>query len=308
MIAEDERQEQKAKRVQEKLEEKAKKDEEKVKRQEEKAAMVEQKRQAKEEKRKSKVGGAAAVATQGEHEPTDEAAQGVDETSQGAEVTETTESAVEASEPATRESETRGEAAQDLNLGHERPTVETNIESTGSAQRKAEGSTSPGSKVKGWIKNRFSRGKSFSEQGEKSEKGDKRRSFFGGASMKSAARNDSTTSIENRSTSMHDVALAGKGGEESHAEGKSSSRGHQHDDDQDSHGISPISTPLEEERELGADKVHEADILHNDVDDDDHDITKDELAPPLAIEDPVVRTSSSPTRDSRFREELPDKQ
>ncbi|KAF7555527.1 hypothetical protein G7046_g6540 [Stylonectria norvegica] len=143
--------------------------------------------------------------------------------------------------------------------------------------------TSPTSKVKGWIKNRFSRGKSISEPEKQPEK---RRSFVGGAALRGPEANDSTTSlenrVENRPSSMRDVALAG------HLAGVSGQTYESTDVSsvRDSRGVSPISTPDNERpRSVGSDE----------------DVT---ITAPRPITDPAVRTSSSPTRDSRFREIL----
>ncbi|KAK2598949.1 Eisosome assembly protein [Conoideocrella luteorostrata] len=271
---EQEKQEQQAKKLQEKLDEKHRKDEEK-------AAKAEQKRLAKDEKRKSKLGPAAATAASDSHHDN------------------------EGEAIPTRDRESRPEAAEESVLADEHPTVDTNVEAAGPSQRKAEGSNSPTSKVKGWIKNRFSRGKSFGEQDRK------RRSFFGGASLKDkdATGNGSAVSIENRSTSMHDVALAGKTDEERHgvvktktgAKGETRRDSAQHDADRDSQGVSPMSTPLEEERELGG-KVDGEDTHETGA--EDRQSRKTSIEPPRPIQDPVARTSSSPTRDSRFREEM----
>lgn len=274
---EQEKQEDKAKKTQEKLEERNRKDEEK-------AAKAEQKRLAKEyakdEKRKSRPVAAAVTAPS---------------TSQQDNHGETV---------STRDQESQAEAAEEPRA--ERPSVKTNVEASGSSQHKRDGSGSPTSKVKGWIKNRFSRGKSFGEQDKK------RRSFFGGASMKDKETmdNGSAVSIENRSINMHDVALAGKpgdealGGEETSAGTRLQTAGEssQYGEDRDSQGVSPVSTPLEEERELGS----------KTIDDDTRETggrearqrRKDSIEPPPPIDDPVARTSSSPNRDSRFREEL----
>lgn len=131
--------------------------------------------------------------------------------------------------------------------------------------------TSPTSKVKGWIKNRFSRGKSLSETG------DKRRSFFGGAALRDAETNGSSVSLDHRANSMRDVALAGKAAE--HEERSGRQRG-------DSRGVSLPSTPGAEP----CDPLATAESMP--------------MTPPKPIADPLVRTSVSPSRDSRFREEI----
>lgn len=266
MTAEQDKQEEKAKKNQEKLEEKARKDEEKAKREEEKAAKAEQKRHEKEGKRKSKLSPAAVAAP----------------TSQQEEHTQD-----EGDTTAARDEGTQDEIAEEVVSSGSRPTYEAKVEASGSSQHKSEGSTSPTSKVKGWIKNRFSRGKSIGEQDKK------RRSFFGGASMKDHAGNGSTASVENRSTSMHDVAMAGKADEETHASKHEA-------EERDSQGVSPVSTPLEEERQLGDHMATEGEGVEEAA----RESRKASLDPPKPIEDPVIRTSSSPTRDSRFREEM----
>lgn len=47
-----------------------------------------------------------------------------------------------------------------------------------------------------------------------SEAGDKRRSFLGGAAMREHGANGSAASLENRASSMRDVAYAGKASDE----------------------------------------------------------------------------------------------
>lgn len=152
-----------------------------------------------------------------------------------------------------------------------RPTIETDIDNDEAEQHKspksAESATSPSSKVKGWIKNRFSRGKSVSE------KDGKRKSFLGGVALRGSG-NDSAASLENRPTSMRDVAMAGKTGDDESSK----------DLYKDSRGVSPVSTDSDEVDEAGPSR---------------RSLT---MVPPKPLEDPVVRTSSSPTRDSRFRE------
>lgn len=273
-LTEQDKQDEKAKKLREKQEEKARRDEEKAeeraKKEEEKAAKAEQKRHAKEERRKSNNPEAAAVAhgNDGEH------AAGEEGGAPGEDVHDTS------------------------NLGGLHPTIETSVGSPGSAQRKPEGSTSPTSKVKGWIKNRFSRGKSVSEHD------DKGRSFVGGAAMKGPAANGSTASLDNRSTSMRDVAIAGKSGDDhagleetraTHADHGKESADNDHETERDSRGVSPVSTPLEEERQLGG-KVEEEDEARN------SEVMS--MDPPRPIADEAGRTSSSSTRDSRFREEM----
>ncbi|KAI9158774.1 Eisosome protein 1 [Paramyrothecium foliicola] len=228
---------------QEKQEEKAKKqherEEEKVKKEEERATKAEQKRHAKEEKRKSK-----------------------DPTSPGLDTANIDNGDVN--------TETEQQGIAPAGPSHTAPALAlpAEISDNEGNQRKPEDSpTSPTSKVKGWIKNRFSRGKSIGEHS------DKKKGFLGGAALRSEA-NASATSLENRPSSMRDVALAGKSENERPLT------------PMDSRGVSPVSS--DDEAEAGPSRRH----------------GNLEMMPPRPIEDPVIRKSSSPTRDSRFREEM----
>ncbi|KAG6003886.1 hypothetical protein E4U21_001634 [Claviceps maximensis] len=284
---EQEKQEEKAKKTQEKLEGKKRRDEEK-------AAKAEEKRLAKEEKRRSKLSSVANAPSASQHEEQEEEKNDDDDDDDVVVVDETG--------PA-RNGDTSGAGlcvTTAMPIA-ERSTVETHIYASGSSQHKGEGSpTSPTAKVKSWIKHTFSREKSSGEQNNK------RRSFFGGATMKNKdtnINNGSVVSIGHRSSSMHDVALVGQAGDEealgndrarpeSDAENKSAYQG---EDGLDSHGVSPVSTPLEEERELGS-QVQAADEARVS--------RKSSMEPPPRIKDDATRVSSSPNRDSRFREEL----
>ncbi|KAG6028128.1 hypothetical protein E4U19_001659 [Claviceps sp. Clav32 group G5] len=271
---EQDRQEEKAKKMQEKLELKHRKDEEK--------------RLAKEEKRKSKLGPAAA-ATAAPASPTSPISP-VSPTSPREDDGENTSSRDE-----DYHGDTQAVPAASGEPRSERPTVDTNIVASRSSQHEGEGGRSPTAKVKGWIKHTFAREKPSGEQNTK------RRSFFGGASMKSkeikeTSVNDHAVSIGKRSSSVYDVA-PGLGEEEAHAAPAlktGSTSAPQHEEDRDSQGVSPVSSPLEEERERG-DTPHDG---------EDRLSPDSIIEPPRRIHDPSARTSSSPNRDSRFREEL----
>ncbi|KAG5929568.1 hypothetical protein E4U42_005382 [Claviceps africana] len=293
---EQEKQEENAKKMQERLEEKRRKDEEK-------AAKAEEKRLAKEEKRRSKLRPVAVAA------PAHSPATGTSGTQHGEDG-----QVVPAADGITRAAAITAATAEQ---GAELPMFETHIYASGSSQHKSEGSpTSPTAKVKGWIKHTFSREKPLGEQNKK------RRSFFGGASMKNREHKDtdvdngSAVSIGNRSSSMHDVALAGKPGE-GEALGQDKAKGEtalettgesapQLELRLDSHGVSPASTPLEEERQLGdQDQVTDVGTLETEK----HGARlsrKTSTEPPsrIGIDDSALRASRSPNRDSRFREEL----
>ncbi|KAF7546163.1 hypothetical protein G7Z17_g8634 [Cylindrodendrum hubeiense] len=151
---------------------------------------------------------------------------------------------------------------QDVPSTRPRPTtIETDTTNMDNERRKSnESPMSPTSKVKGWIKQRFSRGKSLSE-------GEKKRGFLGGAALRESDPNPSTTSLDNRSTSMRDVALAGR---------TNGPDMNDKDSVRDSRGVSPISSK--------------------------ESIPDDVMTPPRPIGGHIVRDSHSPSRDSRFRE------
>lgn len=230
-VLEQEKEDEKARKLQEKQEEKAKKDEEK-------AAKAEQKRLAKEEKRRSK----QTPATVGDVEGRD----------------------TDAEED---HHEEEHHDTQNLNNQPTPATLETEESPADHEQNKPPEGSSPTAKVRGWIRNRFSR----KSEGEH----DKGKSFMGGAALRGSETNHSTTSLDNRAASMRDVALAGK----STNEAIDSDDRHEL---RDSRGVSPVST-----HDDARSSRSQRDVA---------------VTPPRPIEDPVARTSSSPTRDSRFRE------
>lgn len=145
--------------------------------------------------------------------------------------------------------------------------------------------TSPQSKVRGWIKNRFSRSKSVSEQEsapeKEKEKEKKRRSLFRSGTSK-RGQNGTISSLEPRSSSMRDVALAGRDEEEPHEPGVA-----RESNARDSRGVSPVSS------------VEDRSRSHYD---DEHEDSA--MRPPRPIADPAPRSSISPNRGTRFREEI----
>ncbi|KAK7425468.1 Eisosome assembly protein [Neonectria magnoliae] len=212
--------------------EKQDKEDEKAKKAEAKAAKAEEKRQAKEEKRTLKP-----------------------------------DSTVPAEDDVDDQESIRGLDTQD-EPATGRPTtaaIDTDTTNMGNERRKSNDSAkSPSSKVKGWIKQRFSRGKSMSETEKQS---DKRRGFVGGAALRDSELNRSTASLDNRPSSMRDVALAGR------TPGLDAT---EVDSLRDSRGVSPISSG-----------TSSPDCV---------------MTPPRPIGGHVVRDSHSPSRDSRFRE------
>ncbi|KAL6798803.1 hypothetical protein J3E68DRAFT_400883 [Trichoderma sp. SZMC 28012] len=225
-------------KVQEKNRKQQEKQEEKQKKEEEKLAKAEQKKLAKEEKRKSKV-----EATSGTH-------------SQDIRREEN-------EEPEAETQSRRGSSVPEPTTPPPQSAAVDNVE--GSQKKSPEGATSPTARVKGWIKNRFSRGKSVSEPGEK------KKSFVGGAALRDSGPGGSTGSLGNRSSSMRDVTLAGRGGEEI-------TESHPQPPNRDSRGVSPVSS--------GSGRSSEFESFET----------------PRAIMDQPPRQGNSPMRDSRFRE------
>lgn len=104
-----------------------------------------------------------------------------------------------------------------------------------------------------------------------SEAGEKKKSFVGGAALRDSGPGGSTTSLENRSSSVRDVALAGRSGDEA-------AENHPQTPTGDSRGVSPVSA--------GSGRSSEIESFET----------------PRAIMDQPPRQGNSPIRDSRFKE------
>jgi hypothetical protein len=186
-------------------------------------------------------------------------------------------------------------------------TAVTDNAETSQRKSSSEAPTSPTARVKGWIKNRFSRGKSMSEHGEK------KKSFIGGAALRDSAAGGSTASLGNRSSSIRDVTLAGRTGDETPVNHTAEVAREATPDialepapeivpetapepahetahettGRDSRGVSPVST------RSGIASSGNGSGRSNHV---------ERFETPAAIKDPAPRHSNSPARDSRFRE------
>lgn len=275
-IRDEDKEEEKARKMQAK-------EEERVKKEQEKAEKAEQRRLAKEEKRKSKSG--TADDQEEETAPTDTARASGDDAILNDEVhpamdTENREADTMPPIDSTLGTPPSPEAARSLSgvrsgadeEHQEEHREEHHDEQHGADQDEHRGHHrhSSGSKLKGWIKNRLSRGRSSERGGDAAdeEKKKKRISFFkGSGALKKDNPNASNASLENGPSSMRDVAIAG------HADGEASHAAHE----RDSRGVSPVSS------------VYEA---------------PDRLEPPKPIGERAPRASVSPGRDSRFREEM----
>ncbi|KAL7954200.1 hypothetical protein V8C34DRAFT_294946 [Trichoderma compactum] len=233
---------QKKAREEDKLQEKNRKQqerqEEKQKKEEEKTAKAEQKKLAKEEKRKSKAEPASGAYNQEIRREENEEQEAETQSRRGSSVPEVTTP----------------------------PPQSAAVDNVDSPQKKSpEGATSPTARVRGWIKNRFSRGKSVSEPGEK------KKSFVGGAALRDSGPGGSTGSLGNRSSSMRDVTLAGRGGEEA-------AESNPQPVNRDSRGVSPVSS--------GSGRSSEFESFET----------------PRVFMDQPPRQGNSPMRDSRFKE------
>ena len=147
-----------------------------------------------------------------------------------------------------------------------------------------EAAASPSHKVRNWLKSRFSRPRAKSSS--VGEEGDKK-GFIGGAALTNlhADGTGSMTSLEQRSASIREVALAGKQPAE------------------------PSSSWFAKDEPGESSKTAEKRGRDDEVsslssDDEAFDDAKDSFSPPRVIKDPAVsrRSSGSPSRDSRFRE------
>ncbi|KAK1655673.1 hypothetical protein BDP81DRAFT_8034 [Colletotrichum phormii] len=155
---------------------------------------------------------------------------------------------------------------------HKPGNINTNRESSGSDNpRSPSDSGSPTNKMKSWLKSRFGRPRGRSAAGESAEE----RGFIGGVALTRLANESATSLGDARSASMREVAIAGKGSETT-----SRSVGQEGD-------VSPVSSDAESEHFVEA-----SDDLEGPV------------SPPAAIRDPNTHKTHSPTRDSRFRENL----
>merc|ERR1712000_78068 len=210
-------------------------EEERVKKEQEKAEKAEQRRLAKEEKRKSKSG--TADDQEEETAPTDTARASGDDAILNDEVhpamdTENREADTMPPIDSTLGTPPSPEAARSLSgvrsgadeEHQEEHREEHHDEQHGADQDEHRGHHrhSSGSKLKGWIKNRLSRGRSSERGGDAADEEKKN-------------PNASNASLENGPSSMRDVAIAG------HADGEASHAAHE----RDSRGVSPVSSVYE---------------------------------------------------------------
>ncbi|KAF6827425.1 hypothetical protein CPLU01_09101 [Colletotrichum plurivorum] len=165
------------------------------------------------------------------------------------------------------------------------PTISTqrDVHSGSDNPRSPSESGSPTHKVKEWFKSRFSRPRGRSAAGESPPE---ERGFIGGVALTRLA-NESATSLDARSTSMREVAIAGKSGDRSRSGARTPRSPYEYfgSSARDSKNVSPVSSDDESEHFVEA-----------------RDDLEGPISPPAPIRDPSTQKSSSPTRDSRFRE------
>lgn len=139
-----------------------------------------------------------------------------------------------------------------------------------------------GSKVKNWLKTKFSRRGSKPQKPSASEKEkEPEKAFVGGAALTGASANNSTASLGARPSSARDVAMAGKAKE---AEPSSEDRGRA------GRRESEVSELSERVGDVDEDEFQEA-----------RDNFDEDLAPPPTF---VAGKSSSPARSAKFKEEI----
>jgi len=158
-------------------------------------------------------------------------------------------------------------------------------------------STSPTSKVKNWLKSRFTRPRSKSsvETGKKS-------TFIGGHALMHADGTESLTSLDNRSSSMREVALAGR-----IRPLQPTPRppvGFDHGDEPEAAAAAQRRKERQIDRELSAATPVSSLSSGSSGDEVEFLTPRSPLPPPRTIRDPAARKSGSPVRDSKFLENL----
>lgn len=145
---------------------------------------------------------------------------------------------------------------------------------------KSPGSPKDGSKVKNWLKTKFSRHQSKSQKSPELKEAGSDKAFLGGAALTGASTNYSTSNLESHNSSMRDVALAGKTEDKENVPEKSS------DPDSEVSSLSSLSDePVENPDEF----------------DEARDGFNEDLAPPPRFSGDPAK-SHSPVRGSKFHE------
>ncbi|TEA19071.1 Uncharacterized protein C8034_v009981 [Colletotrichum sidae] len=166
------------------------------------------------------------------------------------------------------------------------PTIDTQQETSAVNEnpKSPSESGSPTHKMKEWLKSRFSRPRGRSSAGDTPPE---ERGFVGGVALTRLA-NESATSLDGRSASMREIAIAGKSGNKSEGDSPRSPMARQDFGvrGKDSKDVNPVTSDDESEQFVEA----------------SDDLSRGPLSPPPPIREPYTQHSGSPTRDSRFRE------
>ncbi|KAH8803287.1 hypothetical protein F5884DRAFT_503167 [Xylogone sp. PMI_703] len=279
------------------------KDERRAKKNEEKAAKAEEKRLAKEKRKSKEPGTPLRSPVIGETENAAVAAETIEQPE-----TPIQSPAQPQPEPQREESHLEEEGDHQVDESHEtheapeiHETPEQDIRT--SMEREAEqrmqqeadrankdmstpiSPSSPGeSKVKNWL-NKFRARRLSRTKSSPNTTGDDK-AFIGGAALTggAASANNSTSSLEANPSSMREVALAGRNREEEHGEDQRIGMPSSRDDE-----VSSLST----------EGPHEETGEENQESEEARDAFDQDLAPPPTF---LTVKSSSPARDSRFRE------
>ncbi|KXJ93149.1 hypothetical protein Micbo1qcDRAFT_161091 [Microdochium bolleyi] len=167
---------------------------------------------------------------------------------------------------APRTSITLNSSGQPVSVPNSQTREATTPEGDQSPESPKSGSEKRG-RVRSWIKSRFA--KNDSKSADRNSKG-----FVGGAALTGMEGNESTVSLDNRSASMHAVAMAGR-----------SQTDHNIEDDDEP--VSPLSSSSEEEvfRDAPSEPLTG-------------------LTPPRPLREERTSLSHSPDRASKFRENI----
>ncbi|KAE9366190.1 hypothetical protein N431DRAFT_419313 [Stipitochalara longipes BDJ] len=260
------------------------KDEQKLAAAEEKAAKKEEKQAAKEKRKSLKTGGVATA----DPEPAAEA-----------ETTEPVATPVTAAEEAPATIAERREvttAPLPIRTSMEDQASMRMRETADAANRDESTPLSPnspgdGSKVKNWLKTKFSRRMSKPQKPSASDKEkEPEKAFVGGAALTGASANNSTASLGARPSSARDVAMAGKAKEEPEPEPEPEPEASLEDRGRLERRDTEVSALSEPVGNVDEDEFQEA-----------RDNFDEDLAPPPTF---VAGKSSSPARSAKFKEEI----
>ena len=158
------------------------------------------------------------------------------------------------------------------------------------AANRGESSPGDGSKVKNWLKTRFSRRSSRAQKPSALEKEKElEKAFVGGAALTGASANNSTASLGVNPSSVRDVALVGKAQKEPELKAEDKPEPETEDRGRGKRRDSEVSA-LSEPAEDVDDEFQEA-----------RDNFDEDLAPPPTF---VAEKSSSPAREAKFTEQI----